>query len=38
MKNEISVKIKTKHFGSTAKTYSYLTDDNSQDKKRKRHK
>ena len=38
MKYQISVKTKTKHFGSTAKTYSYLTIDSSQDKKRKKHK
>ena len=35
MKYQISVKIKTKHFGSTTKTYSYLTNDCSQDKKGK---
>ena len=38
MKYQISVKTKTKHFGSTTKTYSYLTIDSSQDKKRKKHK
>ena len=35
MKDELGEKIVTKFFGLRAKTYSYLTDDDSEDKKGK---
>ena len=38
MKDELGVKIITKFAGPRAKTYSYLIDDGSEDKKSKRHK
>ena len=38
MKDELGVKIITKFVGPRAKTYSYLIDDGSEDKKSKRHK
>ena len=38
MKNELGEEIMTKSFGLRAETYSYLIDDDSEDKKAKRHK
>ena len=38
MKDELGVKIITKFVGLRAKTYSYLIDDDREDKKSKRHK
>ena len=38
MKDELRGKIMTKSVGLRAKTYSYLIDDNSEDKKAKRTK
>ena len=36
MKNELVAKIMTKFVGLRAKTYSYLTDDGSEDKKKQK--
>ena len=38
MKDKLGRKIITKFVGLRAKTYSYLKNDDSKDKKRKRHK
>ena len=38
MKDELGIKIITKFVGVRAKTYSYLIDDDSEDKKAKRPK
>ena len=38
MKNELGRTIRTKFVGLRAKTFSYLIDNNSRDKKSQRHK
>ena len=38
MKDELHKKVETRFVGVAAKTYSYLIDDGSKDKKSKRHK
>ena len=38
MKDELGRKIMTKRFGLRAKSYSYLIDDRSKEKKSKKHK